>query len=215
MKYAQSSFGCVKALEAVGIQFEISGIEHVRDLKGPCVFIGNHMSTLETFMSASIILPIRDFTFVVKQALLELPIFKHIMKFTGSIAVGRQNPREDLTTVLKEGEEKIRNGISVIIFPQRTRTVDFSPKDFNSIGIKLAKRANAPVVPVAFKTDVWKNGKLFKDFGGINNRQKAFIRFGAPLYIQNRGSEEHQKIISFILENLKMWGHKLDAGNES
>ena len=210
-KYTQSSYETVKALEAVGIPFEISGIEHVKNLKGPCVFIGNHMSSLETFMCSSLILPIKDFTFVVKQALLDLVIFKHVMRFTQPIAVGRQNPREDLTTVLREGEEKIKKGTSVIIFPQRTRTVNFSAKDFNTIGIKLALRANAPVIPVAFKTDVWKNGKLLKDFGGINNKQKAFIKFGEPLVIEGRGKNEHQKIISFISENLEKWGHPIET----
>jgi 1-acyl-sn-glycerol-3-phosphate acyltransferase len=214
-KYTHSSFDTVRALEAVGIPFEISGIEHVKNLQGPCVFIGNHMSTLETFMCSSLILPIRDFTFVVKQALLEFPLFKHIMKFTDAIAVGRQNPREDLTTVLKEGEAKIKNGTSIIIFPQRTRTVNFSAKDFNTIGIKLAIRANAPVVPVAFKTDVWKNGKIFKDFGGIDTHKKAYIRFGEAMNIQGRGKEEHQKIIAFITDNLKNWGHSVAIGDQT
>lgn len=206
--YVKSSYDTVRCMERVGIPVEISGIENLENNNGrPCVFIGNHMSTVETFISASIILPYQDMTFVVKQSLLDFPVFKHVMRFTEPIAVSRTNPRADLTTVLQQGEEKLRQGISVIIFPQRTRTVQFNPKDFNTIGIKLARRAGVPVMPVAFKTDVWKNGRLLKDFGGIDNKHSAHIRFGEAMTIKNRGDEEHQAIIAFIQDCLKEWGH--------
>ena len=57
----------------------------------------------------------------------------------------------------------LRNGMSVIIFPQTTRIMDFDRKQFNSMGVKLAKRAQVPVVPIALKTDAWGVGKWIKD----------------------------------------------------
>jgi len=49
--------------------------------------------------------------------------------------------------------------ISVLIFPQTTRDLRFDPNKFNTLGIKLAKRAKVPVIPVAVKTDAWGMGK--------------------------------------------------------
>ena len=46
-----------------------------RELKDPVIFIGNHMSTLETFVLPWIILPHRPLTFVVKRELLGYPLF--------------------------------------------------------------------------------------------------------------------------------------------
>jgi 1-acyl-sn-glycerol-3-phosphate acyltransferase len=205
--YTRSSLDTIRGLESVGIKFEISGVENIRALDGPCVFVGNHMSTVETFVSASIVYPIKKFAFVVKQSLMDFPIFKHVMRFTEPIAVGRINPREDLTTVLKDGQAKLEAGTSVLIFPQRTRIAKFSGKEFNTIGIKLAKRANLPILPVAFKTDVWKNGKILKDFGGIDTSKNVYIKFGEPMAITGRGDEQHQKSIEFIQKNLENWGH--------
>ena len=59
----------------------------------------------------------------------------------------------------------LKKNISVLIFLQTTRELRFDPKKFNTLGIKLAKRAKVPVIPVAVKTDVWGMGKWIKDFG--------------------------------------------------
>ena len=53
--WTQSSESIVHTLEAVGCRIEAAGLEHFRSLEGPCVFIGNHMSTLETFVLPSMI----------------------------------------------------------------------------------------------------------------------------------------------------------------
>lgn len=56
--WTQSSEGIAHALESVGCRIEATGLEHFRSLEGPCVFIGNHMSTLETFVLPSMIQPV-------------------------------------------------------------------------------------------------------------------------------------------------------------
>ena len=73
--WTQSSEGIAHALESVGCRIEATGLEHFRSLEGPCVFIGNHMSTLETFVLPSMIQPWKDVTFVVKESLLKYPFF--------------------------------------------------------------------------------------------------------------------------------------------
>ncbi|HSB34157.1 MAG TPA: 1-acyl-sn-glycerol-3-phosphate acyltransferase, partial [Nitrospirota bacterium] len=76
---------------------------------------------------------------------------------------------------------------------------------FNTIGVKLAKRACVPAVPIALKTDAWGTGALLKDFGRIDPAKTVHIAFGKPLEIRDRGSEEHQQIIDFIEGKLKEW----------
>ena len=94
-------------------------------------------------------------TFVIKESLKRYPLFKHVMLARKPIVVTRTDPRADLQTVLEQGKDCIERGLSVIIFPQTTRTVDFQRKRFNSIAVKLARRANVPVVPIALRTDGW------------------------------------------------------------
>jgi len=203
--WSNSSFESLRALERVGVQAEITGMDSFKALAGPCVFIGNHMSTLETFVLPAIIAPYKETTFVVKQNLVDYPIFRHIMRSRKPITVGRSKPRDDLKAVLEGGVEKLRAGSSIIIFPQTTRTPVFDPDQFNTIGIKLAKKADAPVVPIALKTDAWGTGVFLKDFGRIDPSKKVHIAFGKPLRIKDRGTEEHQEIIEFITGKLTEW----------
>jgi 1-acyl-sn-glycerol-3-phosphate acyltransferase len=210
--WVASSLETLRALEEIGAVIEINGVDHFRSLDGPCVFIGNHMSTLETMVLPCIISQFKDSTFVVKQSLVDYPVFRHIMRSRDPITVGRTNPRDDLKAVFEGGEARLKAGRSIVIFPQTTRTGVFHPAEFNTIGIKLAKRAGVPVVPVALKTDAWGNGKYLKDYGKVDPSKKVWFEFGKPMTITGRGDDEHRQIIDFISGKLKEWGGKVADG---
>jgi 1-acyl-sn-glycerol-3-phosphate acyltransferase len=206
--WCNSSIEVLRALERVGVRLEVTGMDFYKKLDSPCVFIGNHMSTFETFVLPTIIGSFRETTFVVKQNLVDYPVFKYVMRSRNPITVGRANPRDDLKAVLEGGTEKLHAGTSIIIFPQTTRTLIFDPDQFNTIGVKLAKRADVPVVPIALKTDAWGAGTYLKDYGRIDPAKKAHIAFGEPLRINGRGAEEHKKIIEFITGKLSEWNNE-------
>jgi 1-acyl-sn-glycerol-3-phosphate acyltransferase len=201
-----SSFEVFNALEAAGVGFEITGVENFRQLEGPCVFIGNHMSILETFILPAIIEPYKDTTFVVKKSLIDYPVFRYVMRSREPVVVGREDPREDLKTVFEEGSRILASGRSIVVFPQKTRASVFIPEEFNTIGEKLAKKANVPIIPIALKTDAWNNGNLLKDFGRIDPAKKVYFHFGEPLTVKIRGVEEHAEIIALIQAHLAKWG---------
>jgi 1-acyl-sn-glycerol-3-phosphate acyltransferase len=121
------------------------------------------------------------------------------------ILVGRTDPRKDFEAVMSGGMERLAKGISIIIFPQSTRSVEFKPEEFNSLGVKLAKKAGVPVVPVAIKTDFWGNGNLIKELGPLDSKKPIHIRFGEPFSISGSGKEENQRIIRFIQSALEEW----------
>jgi len=203
--WTQSSLDITRALESVGVTIQVENLHAFRDIDGPCVFIANHMSTLETFVLPCLIRPHRRVTFVVKESLVTYPFFKHVMISRNPIVVGRMNPREDLRNVLEQGEQRLRSNISVVVFPQTTRITGFDEKQFNSMGVKLAKRCNVPVVPVALKTDAWGVGKWMKDFGRINPAKAARFAFGDPLEVAGNGKEAHRTVIEFIKNKLASW----------
>ncbi len=200
-----SSLKVLRDLECTGMKIHISGTGNLQNLQSPCVFVGNHMSMMETVVLPGIIVQERPVTFAIKESLLEYPVFKYIMRSRNPIAVSRNNPRQDLKTVMNEGKDRLAQGISVVIFPQTTRGTGFDPKQFNSIGIKIAARAGVPVIPLALKTDAWTNGKLIKDLGKIQPARDVHFAFGAPLNITGKGKEEHQQVIDFISRKLEEW----------
>jgi 1-acyl-sn-glycerol-3-phosphate acyltransferase len=203
--WTDSSFYIFRFIEKTGGRFHITGMENITKSEGPVLFISNHMSTLETMIFPCIIQPLRDVTFVVKESLVKHPLFGDVMRSRDPIVVGRTDPRKDFEAVMNEGAEKLSNGISIIIFPQSTRSLDFKPEEFNSLGVKLARKAGVQVVPVAIRTDFWGNGKPIKELGPIDRHKPIHIRFGEPFSIKGNGKVENQKIIDFIKSSLDEW----------
>lgn len=203
--WTDSSFEILQFIEKTGGIFHITGMENIVKSTGPVLFISNHMSTLETMVLPCIIGPHRELTFVVKESLVKHPLFADVMRSRNPVVVGRTDPRKDFETVMNEGVEKLKNGISIVVFPQSTRNVDFKPEEFNSIGVKLGKKAGVDIVPVALKTDFWGNGKLIKELGPLDHNKHIHIKFGEPFKVTGNGKEENLKIINFIKSSLQEW----------
>ena len=204
--WADSSIYIFRFIEKAGGRYCISGMENIAVDPDPVVFIGNHMSTLETMVLPGLIAPHREVTFVVKESLVRHPLFGHVMRSRDPIVVGRTDPRKDFEEVMTKGSELLAKGVSVVIFPQSTRSIEFKPEDFNSLGVKLAKKAGVKVVPVALKTDFWGKGKIIKELGPLNSKKIIYFKFGEPFPVSGNGKAENQKIIEFIQSSLKLWG---------
>jgi len=203
--WANSSIYIFRFIERAGGRYHITGMENIAKESEPVLFIANHMSTLETMVLPGLIAPHRCTTFVVKESLVRHPLFGDVMRSRDPIVVGRTDPRKDLEAVMNGGMELLSKGISIVIFPQSTRSVEFRPGEFNTLGVKLAKKAGVKVVPVALKTDFWGNGKFIRELGPLDSRKTIYIKFGEPFPVTGTGKEENQKIIDFIQSSLKEW----------
>jgi 1-acyl-sn-glycerol-3-phosphate acyltransferase len=204
--YSNQNF---KLVEGCGGKIHLSGLDNLRKLKGgPVVLVGNHMSTLETALFHSVIRPHLDFTFVIKKTLLSVPFFSDIMLSLQAIPVTRQDPRSDLKMLLREGKYLLKNGKSVILFPQGTRSTSFSPEHFGSIGVKLARAAKVDIVPFALKTDFLQTGKILRDMGPVNPENEVHFEFGEPIKIEGNGKQANQEVIDFISKRLEKWNSK-------
>lgn len=196
--------------EKVGSRLEISGLDHIRNLPGPAVIVGNHMSTYETLILPAIAGTRHPISFVLKGSLLRYPIFGPVVQTGEPIVVSRENPREDLATVLSEGVKRLEAGRHVIVFPQGHRVHGFDAESFNSLGVKLAKRAKVPVVPLALRTDFWGNGSVVKDIGPVTPQFPVQIAFGQPLTVSGNGKQQHDACVAFIQQQLRAWEFPLD-----
>lgn len=205
-KWISDSHQIFGFVEEVGGEVHVSGIRDAARHHGPMVFIANHMSMLDTFLLPGLIAPFRKATFVIKQSLLDYPFFGWIMRAVNPISLERKNPRTDLKIVLETGQRLLKEGCSIVIFPQSTRSARFDESNFNSLGVKLAKQAGAFVVPVALKTDFQANGRYIKEMGQVDPRKTVHIKFGSPMPVIGNGQATHYKIIEFIKKNLSHWG---------
>ena len=207
-EWANSSLETMHALEKRGVHIEIEGMKNFQSFDTAAIFVSNHMGTMETMILPGIIQPVKPVCFVMKEELVKYPLFGPVSGARDPILVGRDNPREDLMKVIDGGCERVKRGKSVIIFPQKTRSSKIDTSSFNTLGIKLAKRNNVPVIPIAVVSDAWRNGRLVKDFGKIDPSKKVHISFGEPIYIKGNGAEEHQMVIDFIISKFTLWNRE-------
>jgi 1-acyl-sn-glycerol-3-phosphate acyltransferase len=204
--YSNQNF---RLVEDCGGKIHLKGLDNLRNLNGkPVILLGNHMSLLETALFHSIIRPRIDFTFVIKKALFKVPFFGDIMLSLQAIPVTRKDPRSDLKMLLREGKYLVKNGKSIIMFPQGTRSEAFSPKHFSSVGIKLARTTKVDIIPFALKTDFLKNGKLFRDLGPVCPENHVHFEFGEPIKIDGNGKGANQQVKDFISSRLEKWNSK-------
>jgi len=204
--WARNSHDVLRALERCGARFHISGLDHMRQATGPLVFISNHMGTTETQVLPCLIAPIMPVTFIVKRSLMTMPFFGPIMRARDPVTVGRDNPREDMVTVMTQGVRKLQSGTSLIVFPEATRQKRFKPDQFNSLGVKLARRAGVQAMPIAVKTDFWRPGGPIKDLGRLDRSQPIHIEFGEAMTVEGNGREQHGAVVEFIRSRLVTWG---------
>lgn len=204
--WARSSFDMFRLIESCGGNFHITGMDKIARANPPVVFISNHMSTLETMVFPCIIAPFMDTTFIVKESLVKHFLFGPIMRSRDPVVVSRRDPRNDFLTVMERGEAILKSGRSIIIFPQSTRKAGFYPEEFNTLGVKLAKKTGCQAIPVAIRTDFWENGKYIKDIGALVPEREIYMDFGEAFSVRGSGKDEHVAVVEFIRERLEKWG---------
>jgi 1-acyl-sn-glycerol-3-phosphate acyltransferase len=205
--WGRQAYAVLRAVEDCGGRFQVDGVEHLKGLGGPAVYVANHMSMIETLLLPALLLPFGLLTLVVKESLLRYPVFGAVMRGIRPVSVTRRDPRQDLRDVLECGRRVVcEEGRSLVVFPQATRSVCFDPAAFNSLGCKLARAAGAPLVPLALRTDFHGIGRLLRDFGPVRRDQPLRFRFGPPLRVSGVGREEHERAAAFLSGTLAAWG---------
>jgi len=146
-----------------GIRVKIEGQENIPDV--PCVYAVKHQSTWET-TTLPIALP--AFAWILKKELMYIPFFGWALYALGAIAINRSNPRAALKQVNEKGVAEIKKGRSVVIFPEGTRSAVGEKGKYQPGVILLAKKAAAPIVPVAHNAGLcWPKGTILKYSGTI------------------------------------------------
>jgi len=127
-----------------GIHYEVRGLENIP--QQPCVILAKHQSTWETFFLSALFEPLSQ---VVKRELLYVRFFGWAMAMLKPIAIDRSNPKAALKQLAKQGDERIRQGAWVLIFPEGTRIPPGQIGKFSRGGAALAVNAGLPVLPIA------------------------------------------------------------------
>ena len=131
------------ALKMAGVRVTVRGAEHLPD--GSVIFMSNHQSNFD-ILSLLAFMP-RQFYWIAKKELFDIPVFGTSMRRGGYIPLDRSDGRKALKN-MDNAAAIIREGKSVVIFPEGTRSPDGKLLPFKRGGFMLALKAAVPVVPV-------------------------------------------------------------------
>ncbi len=114
----------------------------------PAIYVMNHQSTLD-IPAAFAVLPV-DLRFIAKHTLRKVPFLGWYMSWTGMVFVDRSNSTQAVGT-LNAAAERVRGGISLLAYPEGTRSRDGRILPFKKGPLVLALQAGVPVVPIAIE----------------------------------------------------------------
>jgi len=193
---------------ASGVKVKFEGLEHVRG-EGPYLFMSNHQGAYDIFALEGH-LPFH-FKWLAKKELFYIPVLGWAMAAAGYISIDREGTRKTVEA-MNEAARKIQEGMSVIVFPEGSRSPDGSIQPFKKGGFTLAIKSKVPIIPMSItgSREIMPKGKFAASPGEIR------IRIDHPIETQNYSLKDRkflmEKVRQTISKNFKLLSGKLSEG---
>ena len=178
----------------------VKGIENI-PATGGVLFVANHQSNFDIPILIGFI-P-RDKGFIAKLELLKVPAFSRWMRYIGCVFIDRNDARQSLSA-MAQAVERLKNGHSLVVFPEGTRSKDGTVGQFKPGSLKLAMKARVPIVPVTI------SGSLNIMPKGRSVIKSAIVEVivSPPIILDEfpemDSNDITKKVRSIIIANLKM-----------
>jgi 1-acyl-sn-glycerol-3-phosphate acyltransferase len=188
--HAHARFWGRVGLLIAGARLEVLGRDKVPS-EGPVIYMSNHQGNFD-ILSLFIAIP-RQFSWIAKEELFAIPVFGHSMRRAGYVPLDRSDGRRAFKS-LEAAAAMIRNGKSVVVFPEGTRTTDGSLLPFKRGGFLLAEKAGVPIVPITINGSGKLNPcKTLEIYPGT-----ITIRFGDPIPTEGRKGAGRDRLMEEV-----------------
>ncbi len=153
-------------------RFRTSGVT-VRDPRRPYVAVSNHESLADIFLISH--LP-WEMKWLSKEAIFRIPVMGWMMRMAGDIAV-RRSERASRAEALEQCRDRLRKRVSVMVFPEGTRSRTSELLPFKDGAFRLAVEFGVPILPLVVAGT---RGALAKG-SGVFGRARAEVRVLEPI----------------------------------
>ncbi|MCM1043887.1 MAG: 1-acyl-sn-glycerol-3-phosphate acyltransferase [Candidatus Gastranaerophilales bacterium] len=185
----QWAFRCVMKL--AGTKMIILGEENVpKDT--PVLYVGNHRSNFDVVMTYMRVPRLTGY--ISKKEMNRIPFLRVWMRYLHCLFLDRDNIKEGLKVILA-AIDKVKNGISICVFPEGTRnqTNDtFLP--FHEGSFKIAEKGNVPIIPMA----IVNAADIFEDHLPWIKKTTVVIEYCPPIYVKDLDKETRKSMGSYV-----------------
>ena len=194
-------------LWAAGVKVNVKGLENINN-RGPYIFVSNHQGWFDIFTALGK-LPIH-FSWLAKEELFKVLVLGRAMHRAGYIPIDRKDHRKALAS-MNRAAEVVRQGTSVFIFPEGTRSADGVIREFKKGGFILAAKSRQPIVPISISGSY---RILPKNSWTIHPGEIRFS-IGKPIQTAGRDGESRDLLMEQVREAIRANLTPEEAGGDS
>ena len=179
---------------------EVEGAENLEPNQS-YVFVSNHQSATDVWLIYGY-LPV-VFKWIMKYELKKIPFVGWACLAAGHVFINRRNPRLAQQS-LQEAEKVLQGGVSVVVFPEGTRSEDGNVQKFKRGAFKIAFDLNLPLAPITLNGcfDMWNKHSMYIKLG-----TKVKMTISKPIsqkeYVQRDEAEIIEQSRQAIINHLE------------
>lgn len=174
-------------------KLKVEGAEHVKEGKA-YVVVANHQSMLDILVALSGLPFSLHFKFIAKKELFPIPFMGWHMSCGGYIPLDRSS-RESGRKVLLHAGRLLDQGVSVLFFPEGTRSPDGKIKKFKLGAFKLAQDRHVEILPIVIAGT---GSAVPKHSWKVNKTTQFILSIGKPVSLNTDGQASAEKLCESI-----------------
>lgn len=182
-------------LRVAGARVEVEGRAHV-DPGRPLIYACNHQSTLDIPV-LFVALPV-DLRFVAKEQLRWVPLVGWYLQLAGHVIVDRGNRQRAIASLDRAAKQILRRRISLIVFPEGTRSRDARILPFKHGPFGLALKAGVPVVPVTIEG----SARIMPRRSWRISPGVVKVRIGTPIDVRRFDADDRAGLARLVRETI-------------
>ena len=171
----------------IGVKVNLIGRENIPNV--PCVIMCKHQSEWETFYLQTVF---SSLCTILKKELLRIPFFGWALMQMEPIAIDRSAPKDALKKVQTVGLKRLKQGRSVLIFPEGTRVKVGEKGRYARSGATLAIASESLILPIAHNA-------------GLNWQNKQKKRAGTITFIVGEPISTANKTAKQLTDEVEIW----------
>lgn len=176
-----------------GVRVDVYGEEHVPKDEA-VLYIGNHRSLFDTVITYARCPGLTGY--VAKDSMLKIPFLRIWMKRLHCLFLNRTDIKAGMKMILT-GIDQIKNGISMCIFPEGTRSLSESETQmlpFKEGSFKMAEKTGCAIIPMAMVH----TADIFEKHVPFIRRTRVILTYGEPVYVKELEKDQKKHLGSYM-----------------